>query len=239
MDKVCSIDAAVGKVKNGDTIIIGGFLGVGVPLKCVEKLVESGVTDLTLITVAGTQPGGEFDLAPLFTNKRVKRFITSHVGTSPEIVAACKAGEIEQELFPQGTWAEKIRAGAFGLGGVLTPTGLDTVLAQGKEVLTIQGKKYLLELPIKADFAFIKGWKADRMGNVMYDGAVSTNPVVAPAATYTVAEVNEIVDTGEIPPMRVGTPGIFVNAVVQGLPETDEQRLYEAMWETRGRLAAV
>lgn len=238
MNKICSLDQALAKVQDGATIMIGGFLGVGSPLKCIEKLVEKNVRNLTLICIVTTQPGGDYDLAPLFVNKQVKKVITSHVGTSPEVVALLKAREIEQELYPMGNLMEKIRCAGFGLGGALTPVGLDTLLEKGKEVITINNKRYLLELPLKADVAFIKGMYADKMGNVQYDGvSINSNMVMAPAADYTVAEVHEIVETGALDPMRVGTPGIFVDQVVQSYTWDELQKKQEAMWIARGRLA--
>lgn len=217
--------------------MIGGFLGVGSPLKCIEKLVEKKVKDITLIVIVTTQPGGDYDLAPLFLNKQVKKVITSHVGTSPEVVAALKACEIEQELYPMGNLMEKIRCAGFGLGGALTPVGLGTLLENGKETLTIDGKRYLLELPLRADLALIKGMRADKMGNVEYDGvSINSNMVMAPAADITIAEVHEIVETGELDPMRVGTPGIFVNYVVQSYSWDELQIKQETMWDARGRL---
>lgn len=237
MNKVSQLDDALANVKDGATIMIGGFLGVGSPLKCIEKLVEKKVKDITLIVIVTTQPGGDYDLAPLFLNKQVKKVITSHVGTSPEVVAALKACEIEQELYPMGNLMEKIRCAGFGLGGALTPVGLGTLLENGKETLTIDGKRYLLELPLRADLALIKGMRADKMGNVEYDGvSINSNMVMAPAADITIAEVHEIVETGELDPMRVGTPGIFVNYVVQSYSWDELQIKQETMWDARGRL---
>lgn len=238
MSKVCSLDEAVASVQDGATIMIGGFLGVGNPLKSIAKLVEKKVKDLTLITIASTQPGGDWDMAPLFVNRQVKKHITSHVGTSPEIIGLLKEQAIEQELYPMGNLMEKIRCGGYGLGGVLSPVGLDTLLERGKEILTIDGKRYLLELPLKADFAFIKGMRADTVGNVEYDGvSQNSNPILASAAKVTVAEVHEIVEKGQIDPNRVGTPGIFVKHVVQGYSWEENQKLQGDMWDARGRLA--
>lgn len=239
MDKACSLDQALSNVRDGATIMLGGFLGVGAPFKCIEKLVEMKVKDLTVICIVTTQPGGDYDMAPLFANKQVKKVITSHVGTSPEVVAALKALEIEQEVYPMGNLMEKIRCAGFGLGGALTPIGLDTLLERGKEIQVIDGKRYLLELPLRADFAFIKGMRADKMGNVEYDGvSINSNMVMAPAADVTIAEVHEIVEIGELDPMRVGTMGIFVNSVVQSYTWQELQKKQEEMWDARGRLAS-
>lgn len=238
MNKVSPLDQAINLVKDGATIMVGGFLGVGAPLKCIEKLVEKGVKDLTLIAVVNSYPGGGFDLAPLFKNKQIKKFIAAHTGTCPEALEVYKSGDLDVELYPMGTWIEKIRAGGAGLGGVLTPIGVGTLVEQGKQKLTINGKDYLLELPLRADFAFIKGYRADLIGNVEYRGvSLNSNPVLAMAADYTVAEVNEIVEIGGIEPIRVGTPGIFVKSVVQGYAIDEHQQIFEDLWVRTGRLA--
>ncbi|MDU2063246.1 MAG: CoA transferase subunit A [Sporomusaceae bacterium] len=238
MNKVMNLDEVIEKVCDGATIMIGGFLGIGSPLKCIEKLVEKKVKDLTVIAVVCSYPGGDFDLAPLFKNKQVKKFITAHAGTCPEALEVFKNGELEIEYYPMGSFIEKIRAGGSGLGGVLTPTGNGTLVAEGKEKLTINGKEYLLELPLTADFAFIKGYRADKLGNVQYRGvSLNSNPVMATAATFTVAEVNEIVEVGGINPELVGTPGIFVKAVIQGDSLQEQQDVLKELWVRTGRLA--
>jgi acetate CoA/acetoacetate CoA-transferase alpha subunit len=240
MGKVIGVEQAVAKIRDGSSIMFGGFLGVGAPLCCIEKLVESGVKDLTVISVVSANPCGGFDLAPLFKNKQVKKFITAHAGTCPEAVELYKARELEIEFFPMGTWIEKIRAGGNGLGGVLTPIGVGTLVEQGKQVVNIAGKDYLLELPLRADFAFIKGFRADQLGNVEYHGvSINSNPVIAMAADYTIAEVNEIVAVGEIEPIRVGTPSIFVQGIVQGYTYPQQEKVFEDMWVRSGRLVAA
>jgi len=239
MNKVSTIEEVVSKVHDGATVMIGGFLGVGAPIKCIEALVNKGVKNLTVMSNVCSYPGGKFDLAALFENNQVKKFISSHIGTCPEAVARYKAGDVEVEYYPMGTWIEKVRCGGAGLGGALTPIGKGTLMEEGKQVLTIEGKQYLLELPLKADFAFIKGWRADKMGNVEYrQVSIGSNPTVAMAAAYTVAEVNEIVEIGDIDPIRVGTPGIFVKAVVQGNTMEDHQKIYADLWVRTGLLKA-
>ena len=231
MDKVISWDQAFENVHDGATIMVGGFLGVGTPLKAINKLVEIGVKDLTIISVANGHPGQDFDVALLYKNKQVKKLITSHAGTTRIALEQYVNGDIEIEYFPLGSFTEKIRAGGSGLGGVLTPTGLGTLAENGKEKLTIQGKEYLLELPLRADFAFIKGYRGDRFGNIQYRGvALNSNPVMATAADVTVAEVNEIVDVGSIHPEDVGTPGVFVQGVVQGHPFEAHKKIYTDLW---------
>jgi len=239
MNKVISIDQAIDKLHDGASIMIGGFLGIGSPLKCIDAILKKGVKDLTLIAVVSSYPGGKFDLAPLFEQKRVKKFITSHTGTCPELQAVFRDGEIEVEYYPMGTWAEKIRCGGAGLGAVLTPIGIGTMMEEGKQKLTIEGKEYLLEPPLKAEFGFIKGWKADKMGNIEYRGiSMNCNPVMATATKYTVAEVNEIVEIGELDPIRVGTPGIFVNGVVQGNTLAEQEEILKDQWIRTKQLKA-
>lgn len=239
MSKVITIEEAVDKVKDGMTIAIGGFSGVGVPLKCVEKIVEKGVKNLTLISVVNCNPfaNGDFDIAPLFVNKQVKRFITAHNGTSPHAMAQEADGSLAVEFFPMGSWIEKLRAGGAGLGGVLTPTGVGTLVEEGKEKLNIGGKDYILELPLRADIAFIKGYRADTLGNIEYRYcAANSNIVLATAADYTVAEVNEIVEAGQIEPERVGTQCVFVNSIVKGYDLEEQQKIYEKLWVSGGIL---
>lgn len=239
MNKVRQLDEIVDGIRDGATIMFGGFLGVGAPLKAIAKIVERGVKDLTLICVCNAYPGGGFDIAPLFANRQVKKFIAAHVGTNPQAVEALKAGEFEMEFYPLGTWVEKVRAGGAGLGGILTPIGIGTMVEQGKQKIEIDGKPYLLERPLRADYAFIAGWRADPVGNVQYRGvAINSNPIVAMAADYTVAEVNEIVEVGQIDPSRVGTPGVFVKAVVQGETLPQHQKTFEDLWVRTGRLKA-
>lgn len=237
MDKVVSLDQAVENIHDGATIMLGGFLGVGAPLRSIDKLVEIGVKDLTVISLANGYPGQDFDVALLYKHKQVKKLITSHAGTTAIALEQYANGELEIEYFPLGSFVEKIRAGGAGLGGALTPTGLGTLAEEGKERLIIQGKEYLLELPLRADFAFIKGYRGDRLGNIQYRGvALGSNLVMATAGDYTVAEVNEIVDVGSIQPESVGTPSVFVHAVVQGHPFETHKKIYTDLWVRSHRL---
>jgi len=237
MNKVVGIDQVIKKICDGATIFLGGFLGVGSPLKCIEKLAVSGKKDLTIISEVSGMPGGSFDMAILFKNRQVKKIITSHIGTCPELLEEYQAGRLEVELYPMGTWAEKVRAAGAGLGGVLTPTGVGTLVEEGKQKLTINGKEYLLELPLAAEFAFIKGYRGDKIGNIEYRGvSINCNKVIATAAKYTIAEVNEIVEIGEIDPNRVGTPGIYVNAVVQGNKFDEHVQVFNQRWDAIGQL---
>jgi len=236
MNKVISLNQAMERLHDGMTIATGGFAGVGAPLKCIRRIAESGVRDLTLICVANCHPFtvAEFDIFPLFANGQVRKFITCHNGTNPLAMELSRKGSLEVEFYPMGTWIEKLRAGGSGLGGVLTPTGVGTLVEAGKQKLTIGGREYLLELPLRAELAFIKGFRGDPMGNIEYRGvAINTNPVIAAAADFTVAEVNEIVEVGDIEPTRVGTPCIFVDAVVQGHSLAEQEAVYQELW-TRG-----
>lgn len=237
MNKVTTLDDAMKKVQDGMTIMIGGFNGICAPIRCIDQLAKSGVKNLTLISVTCGYPGGGFDLAPLFVNKQIRKVITSHIGTSPEAQKEYKNGDLEVEYCPMGIWIEKIRAGGFGLGAVISPIGIGTIYEKGKQKLTLDGKEYLIELPLRADIAFIKGYRADRMGNVQHRMvSPNTNVVMAAAADYTVVEVNEIVDVGGIEPERVGTPGVFVKAVIRGNSIEEHHKIYEDLWVRTGCL---
>lgn len=237
MNKVVTLDQAMEHIHDGSTLLIGGFLGIGSPLKCIDKLVEKGFKDLTVIAIVNAYPGGGFDLAPLFQNGQVKKFITAHTGTCPEALEVFKKGELEVEYYPMGSLVEKVRCGGYGLGGVLTPTGVGTLVEEGKQKLEVDGREYLLETPLRADAAFIKGYRADPMGNIQYRGvSLNSNPAWASASDYTVAEVNEIVETGEIDPLAVGTPGVFVHAVVQGNTLAEQEKIIGDLWVRTGRL---
>jgi len=237
MDKVTRFDVVMDSIKDGMTIAFGGFCGIGAPLKAIEMISNSGVKDLTVIAVVNSYPGGGFDLAPLFENGQVKKFICAHTGTCPEALAKYAEGKLEVVFFPMGTWLEKLRAGGGGLGGVLTPVGVGTLVEDGKQKINIDGRTYLVEKPLRSDIAFIKGYRADAYGNVEYRGvAINTNPVVAMSSDYTIAEVDEIVPVGEIEPIRVGTQSIFVKAVVQGMSYNEHQKMISDLWIRTGRI---
>jgi acetate CoA/acetoacetate CoA-transferase alpha subunit len=215
MNKLISIDDAVNMIQDGMTIMFGGFLGVKNPFRIVDALVEKGVKDITLIANDTAFP--EVGIGKLIVNKQVKRLIASHIGTNKETGNQMNSGELEVELVPQGTLAERIRAAGAGLGGILTPTGLGTVVAEGKTIIEADGKKYLLEKPLRADVALIVGAKVDKKGNIRYSKATRNfNPLMATAADLVIVEADEIVEVGEIDPDDVMTPGIFVNYVVGG-----------------------
>ncbi len=213
MSKVISQEELAALFEDKVSVMMGGFMGVGAPAALVRILVEQGVKDLTLITSDTATP--DTGVGPLIVNRQVKKIIASHIGTNPETGRQMIAGETEVELVPQGTLAERIRAGGAGLGGILTPTGLGTVVEEGKEKLLVNGKEYLLELPLRADIALLKAYKADKAGNLVYrQSARNFNPIMALAADLVIVEVEEVVEVGEIKPDEVMTPGILVDKVV-------------------------
>jgi acetate CoA/acetoacetate CoA-transferase alpha subunit len=215
MNKLISIDDAANMIKDGMTIMVGGFLGCKNPFRIVDALIEKGVKDITLIANDTAFPG--VGIGKLIVNKQVKKVVASHIGTNKETGNQMNAGELEVELVPQGTLAERIRAAGAGLGGVLTPTGLGTIVAEGKTIVVVEGKEYLLEKPLRADVALIVGAKVDKKGNIRYTKATRNfNPFMATAADLVIVEADEIVEVGEIDPDDVMTPGIFVDYVVGG-----------------------
>ena len=212
MDKRISLQDAVSKVKDGMVVMVGGFLGAGSPTAILDALAESGVKDLTLICNDTAYP----DVAhgKLITNKQVKKLIVSHIGTNPNTSEQMNSGELKIEFAPQGTLAERIRAAGAGLGGVLTTTGMGTVVAEGKETVTVDGKTYLLEKPLKADVALIGATVADENGNLVYVGTTQNfNPLMATAADLVIAEAEKVVKVGEIAPEAVQTPAMFVDYI--------------------------
>ena len=215
MAKIISAAEAAAKVKDGMTVMVGGFLGCGTPQTLVDQVLADGTKDLTLVCNDTAFP--DAGVGKLVVNRQFKKVIVSHIGTNPETGRQMNAGELTVDLVPQGTLAERIRSAGFGLGGILTPTGVGTPVEAGKQKLTIDGKDYLLELPIKADVALIKAYKADKAGNLVFRRAARNfNPLMATAASVVIVEAQNIVETGEIDPDEVMTPGIFVNYLVQG-----------------------
>lgn len=212
-NKLITIEQAVDMIHDGMTIMVGGFLGCRNPYQIVDALVAKGVKDLTLIANDTSFP--EIGIGKLIVNKQVKNLIASHVGTNKETGNQMNSGEMNVELVPQGTLAERIRAAGAGLGGILTPTGLGTIVAEGKDIITIDGKEYLLEKPLKADLAIIVGAKVDKKGNIRYAKATRNfNPLMATAADIVIVEADEVVEVGQIDPDDVMTPGIFVDYIV-------------------------
>ena len=211
MTKLVSIKEAINLIKDSSTIMVGGFLSCGVPDKLIDALAESGTKNLTMISNDTSFPN--VDKGKLIVNKQVKKLITSHIGTNPETGRQMEEGELEVELTPTGSRMERIRAKGAGLGGVLTPTGIGTTIADGKKIYELDNKKYLFEKPISADFALIYGTKADKFGNVSYYGTTrNCNTVMATAADTVIVQADEIVDC--LDPNEVVVPGIFVDYVV-------------------------
>jgi 3-oxoacid CoA-transferase A subunit len=223
MDKVlATADEAVAMIPDGATIMMGGFGLCGIPENLIAALRRRGTKDLTIISNnAGVD---DFGIGILLRTRQVRKMISTYVGENKEFERQFLAGELDVELVPQGTFAERIRAGGAGIAGFFTPTGAGTIIAEGKETRVIDGKPYVLERPLKADFAFVKGWKGDRVGNLVYRRtARNFNPVMATAAAVTIAEVERLVQSGEINPDHVVTPGIFVRYILQG--EKYEKRI--------------
>lgn len=213
--KIVSIQEAISSINDGAVIMVGGFLGCGTPDTIIDALVEKGVKDLTIICDDTATPTA--GVGKLVVNNQVKKAIVSHIGTNPIAGQKMQKGEIEIELVPQGTLAERIRSGGAGLGGVLTPTGVGTEVADGKEIINVDGRDYLLERPLKADFAIIEATIADQKGNLFFSAtARNFNPLMATAADVVIAHAELIVPVGGIQPENVAVPAIFVDYLVGG-----------------------
>lgn len=213
MSKFISIEEAVSKVKDGMTIMVGGFLANGTPNKIVDALAKSGVKNLTLICNDTAYP--DKGVGQLIANKQVKKLFVSHIGTNPHTSEQMNSGELEIEFCPQGSLAERVRAGGCGLGGILTQTGMGTIVAEGKQIVNVDGKDYLLEKPLRADIALVGASLGDKAGNLVYRGTSQNfNPLMASAADLVIAEINELVEVGEIAAENVKTPSIDRKSVV-------------------------
>ena len=214
MSKFISIEEAVSKVKDGMTIMVGGFLANGTPNKIVDALAKSGVKNLTLICNDTAYP--DKGVGQLIANKQVKKLFVSHIGTNPHTSEQMNSGELEIEFCPQGSLAERVRAGGCGLGGILTQTGMGTIVAEGKQIVNMDGKDYLLEKPLRADIALVGASLGDKAGNLVYRGTSQNfNPLMASAADLVIAEINELVEVGEIAAENVKTPSIMVDFIVK------------------------
>jgi 3-oxoacid CoA-transferase subunit A len=212
---LASAAEAVSRIPDGATIMMGGFGLCGIPENLIAALHARGTQALTVISNnAGID---DFGIGVLLKSRQVRKMISTYVGENKEFERQFLTGELEVELVPQGTFSERIRAGGAGIGGFFTPTGYGTLIAQDKETRTIDGTPYVLERPLKADFAFVKAWKGDRAGNLVYrKTARNFNPVMATAADVTIAEVEELLEPGAIDPDHVVTPGIFVRHILKG-----------------------
>ena len=225
MAKFVTVEEAVALIPDGATIMVGGFMGCGNAHKIIDALSKSGKGNFTLISNDGSMPGGPlgedyYGIAKLIHNKQVKHLIATHVGLNPEVAQQMNEGTMKVDLIPQGSLAEMIRANGAGLGGVLTPTGVGTIVEDSPFCLgkqTIDGKEYLLMKPIRADFALLNGHIIDKFGNIWYKGTTRNfNIVMATAADVVIAEADNVVDIGDIEPENVVTSGAFVNYIVDG-----------------------
>jgi 3-oxoacid CoA-transferase subunit A len=209
-----AMEALIG-LKDGMTLVVGGFGLCGIPENCITALKEMKVKDLTCVSNnAGVD---DFGLGILLHSRQIKKMVSSYVGENATFEKQFMSGELEVELCPQGTLAERIRAGGAGIPGFYTPTGVGTKVAEGKETKTFDGREYILEKGIKGDFALVKAWKGDKFGNLIFrKTARNFNPMVATAGKITVAEVEELVEVGTLPPDQIHTPGIFVQKIFQG-----------------------
>jgi 3-oxoacid CoA-transferase subunit A len=216
MDKrVSSADAAIAKLQDGATILMGGFGLCGIPEHLILAVRRKGVKNLTIASNNAGVDG--FGIGVLLQDRQVKKMISTYVGENKLFEQLVTSGELELELNPQGTFAERLRAGGAGIPAFYTPTGYGTMVAEGKQTREFDGRMYVLERGLRGDFAFVKAWKGDRWGNLIYrKTARNFNPMMATAADYVIAEVEELVEVGQLDPDNVHTPGIFVNAIFQG-----------------------
>jgi 3-oxoacid CoA-transferase subunit A len=216
MDKrIPSPDAGLSNLRDGMTILMGGFGLCGIPENLIEAVRRRGTRDLTLVSNnAGVD---DFGIGLLLQNGQVRKMISSYVGENKLFERLVLNGQLQVELNPQGTLAERLRAGGAGIPAFYTPTGCGTMVAEGKETREFDGRPYVLERALRGDFAFVKAWKGDRMGNLLYrKTARNFNPMMATAADYVIAEVEQLVEPGQLPPDQVHTPGIFIDAIFQG-----------------------
>lgn len=213
MKKAATTEQIESLLHDGMTIMIGGFMATGAPERLIDLLIKKDIKNITLISTDTGSPGR--GSSRLIAEKRVKKLYASHIGTNPETGKQMNEGTLEVELVPQGSLAERIRSAGAGLGGVLTPTGLGTIVAENKRVIEVDGKQYLLEMPLKADLALIRGSKVDRRGNVFYSKTTQNfNPLMATAAETVVVEPEKIVELGDIEPEAVHTPSLYVDYIL-------------------------
>ena len=216
MDKrIASADVAIEKIHDGATILMGGFGLCGIPEILIAAVRRKGTKDLTIVSNnAGVD---DFGISVLLQQRQVKKMISTYVGENKLFEKLVLSGELQVELNPQGTFSERLRAGGAGIPAFYTPTGYGTMVADGKETREFDGRQFVLELALRGNFAFIKAWKGDRWGNLIYrKTARNFNPMMATAADYVIAEVEELVELGQLDPNQVHTPGIFIDAIFQG-----------------------
>lgn len=213
MCKVTALSEAVEEIPDGASLMIGGFMGVGSPLRLIDELIRQGKKDLTVIANDTATPG--FAIGKLVDAKAISHLVASHIGLNPETQKQMIAGDMAVDLIPQGTLAERIRAGGTGLGGILTRTGVGTVVAEGKQTVDVDGDTFLLERPLVVDYSLINAWRADYLGNLQYElTARNFNPSMALAGGLVIAEANEIVPVGVIAPDQVETVSVIVDTLV-------------------------
>ena len=217
MDKVTTREKALARIKDGQTIMVGGFGLVGVPTSLLAGIIEKGIKDLTVIGNDSGDPADPNDMRPyLITHNLVRKLIVTHIGLNAETGRRMMAGELDVELVPQGTLVERIRCGGSGLGGILTPTGVGTLIEKGKKKIEVAGKVYLLETPLKADVALIKANIADKMGNLIFRRtARNYNLAMAMAADWVIVEAKKIVETGDLDPELISIPGLLVDQIFE------------------------
>lgn len=213
--RVLNADVAVRDISDNAVLMLGGFGLCGIPENCISALLRKGIKGLTCISNnAGVD---DFGIGLLLKTRQVRKMISSYVGENAEFERQLLSGELEVELIPQGTLAERVRAGGAGIPAFFTPAGVGTEVAEGKETRVFEGKTYLMENCLKADFAIVKAWKGDAAGNLVYKGtARNFNPMMATAGNITIAEVEELVEVGELDPNEIHTPGIYVHRIFQG-----------------------
>ena len=226
MDKTTELNDAISIIKDGQTIMVGGFGGPGTPFILVEALLEQGTKHLTLIKNEANIP--QLGVSRLIEAGRVDRLITSHLGLNPTVLAMMNKNQIEVEFDPQGILAEKIRCGGAGLFGFITDIGIDTVLSRKKQVITVNGRKGVVESALQADVALVHAAVGDGFGNLVYEkSARNFNPAMATAADVVIAEVESLVTTGTLDPDSIHTPGVFVDHVIEIRELTEEYRILE------------
>lgn len=212
--KIISRADFVAKIPNGASILVGGFMNIGTAEAIIDEMLKTDVKDLTIICNDAGLPG--VGVGKLIDAGKVKKLIASHIGLNPIAGQKMTSGEMEVELIPQGTLAERIRIGGAGLGGFLTPTGIGTIVQEGKQIIEVDGRNYILEKPLKADFAFLLGHVVDKKGNVVYSKTTRNfNPLMATAAECVVVEARKVVEIGDIDPDHIITPHIFVDYIVE------------------------
>ena len=237
MNKIVSnASEAIKDIQSGMTIMVGGFGLCGIPENCIAALVNAKITDLTCISNnAGVD---DFGLGLLLQNRQIKKMISSYVGENAEFERQMLSGELEVDLIPQGSLAERCRAGGAGIPAFFTPAGFGTEVAEGKESRMYNGKPHILEMALTADFALVKAWKGDRFGNLIYKGtALNFNHVMAMAGKITIVEVEELVEPGELDPNFIHTPGVFIQRIFQGVnyEKRIEQRTLRNKQKSRGK----